>query len=77
MTEQNKLLKSPKHFKQLTDEQLKLIDGITDVSEVVKQMIENIYCEGDIDYRWVSIAKTHFQEGFMAIKRAVARPDCF
>lgn len=25
--------------------------------------------------RWAAIAKTHFDEGYMALKRAVARPD--
>jgi hypothetical protein len=28
----------------------------------------------EVDKRWVSIAKTHFQEGFMAAVRAIARP---
>ena len=28
-----------------------------------------------LDPRWISIAKTHFQEGFMAAVRAVARPN--
>jgi hypothetical protein len=27
------------------------------------------------DPRWASIARTHFQEGFMALNRAVFRPD--
>lgn len=29
----------------------------------------------DVDRRWLAIAKTHFQEGFSALVRAVARPD--
>ena len=29
----------------------------------------------DIDGRWVSIARTHFQQGFMALTRAVTRPE--
>lgn len=27
--------------------------------------------------RWCAIAKTHFQEGLMALTRAVAKPDFF
>lgn len=28
-------------------------------------------------YRWESIAKTHFQQGLMALTRAVTKPDFF
>ncbi len=28
-----------------------------------------------VDARWMSIAKTHMQEGFMAAVRAIARPN--
>lgn len=29
----------------------------------------------DVDGRWVSIARTHFQQGFMALNRAVFQPE--
>lgn len=29
----------------------------------------------DTDKRWMSIAKTHFEEGFSAFVRAVAKPE--
>ena len=34
-------------------------------------------CAGDpdIDQRWLAIARTHFEQGFMALNRAVFRPD--
>ncbi|HWG89116.1 MAG TPA: hypothetical protein VN679_15130 [Candidatus Acidoferrales bacterium] len=28
-------------------------------------------------YRWVAIARTHFQEGMMALVRSIARPEHF
>jgi hypothetical protein len=28
-----------------------------------------------LDYRWLAIAKTHFQEGFTALVRAVTKPE--
>jgi len=37
--------------------------------EAVKHLLEKF------DVRWMSVAKTHFQQGFMAAVRAVARPD--
>jgi hypothetical protein len=32
---------------------------------------------GELDGRWVAIGKTHLQEGFMALTRAVAQPTTF
>jgi len=29
----------------------------------------------DVDGRWAAIAKTHFQEGFMALNRSVFQPS--
>jgi hypothetical protein len=33
-------------------------------------------CQGDsaIDQRWLAVARTHFEQGFMALNRAVFRP---
>lgn len=31
----------------------------------------------DIDHRWLSIGKTHLQQGFMAAIRAIAKPTTF
>jgi hypothetical protein len=30
---------------------------------------------GAVDQRWVAIAVTHFQQGFMALNRAVFQPE--
>lgn len=30
---------------------------------------------GEFDARWVAIARTHFEQGFMAMNRAVFRPQ--
>lgn len=31
----------------------------------------------NVDKRWVAIARTHLQEGFMALTRSVAKPESF
>lgn len=35
--------------------------------------------DGDVRYdpRWLSVARTHFEEGFMALNRAVFQPQRF
>lgn len=35
------------------------------------QLNEYTELKGQIDQRWIAIARTHFEEGFMAAKRAV------
>jgi hypothetical protein len=32
---------------------------------------------GDVDHRWLAIGRTHLQQGFMAVTRAIAKPTTF
>lgn len=49
-------------FKQLEIDLIKIVDMYWDQGAP------------EVDKRWMSVAKTHFQQGFMAAVRAVARP---
>jgi len=31
----------------------------------------------ELDHRWIAIGRTHLQEGFMALTRAIAKPTTF
>ena len=42
--------------------------------EEVLRMIDRLSIDPQIDQRWLAIAKTHIQTGFMAMNRAVFRP---
>lgn len=44
------------------------------VEERLLRMIETLVASGDADKRWLAVAKTFFEEGFMAINRAVFKP---
>lgn len=52
------------HFKQLEESLLREIDAMRDSPG----------SDPRFDQRWLSIAQTHFQEGFMALNRAVFQP---
>ena len=39
--------------------------------------LEIVNAAPDTDKRWVAIARTHLQEGFMALTRAIAKPTTF
>lgn len=63
----------------LTPAERFLITQIKARAEEVSQLLNvieraTIY---DIDRRWLSIGKTHLQEGFMAVIRAIERPEGF
>ncbi len=63
------------------------ISGYTDQTEANKQLVNtnkeieerllrvlDSYMSKDVDKRWVAIARTHFEQGFMAMNRAVFQP---
>ena len=53
-------------FKQDEERLLRKLDGVYDTTEAGMPTY---------DRRWVAVARTHFQEGFMALNRAVFQPQ--
>lgn len=63
-------------YKTLSDEQLAIMKDNKLLEEIVLRQVDNHVRQNgsnELDQRWVSIARTHFQEGFMALSRAVAQ----
>jgi hypothetical protein len=50
------------------------IDTMNELKELEKQVLELVNHMGYADHRWTAIGKTHIQQGFMALVRAIARP---
>ena len=63
--------------KQLTYQDKLLLEQINSYAKGLEVLIESLSHGGTGSKRWVSIAKTHIQEGFMALNRSVANPDNF
>lgn len=77
-------------YKPQTDEKIELVNGFKRDEERLIRVIESMIQARDIgvnaqglvgsdlgptfDPRWLSIALTHFQQGFMALNRAVFKP---
>ncbi|CNJ03413.1 Uncharacterised protein [Yersinia aldovae] len=53
------------------------MEGLTDLGKIVGDYLDEIARHQDIDPRWLAIARTELQQGFMAAKRAVAKPTAF
>lgn len=76
--------KKIKGYRELTTEEKETINGIKTVGEALDELITHLEAQGvDADYplgidkRWLSVGKTHLQQGLMALTRAVAQPTTF
>lgn len=67
-----------KGYRKLTDEQVTAINTFKNIESDLLTKIAQIYnisVNLHLDERWKSIAITHFQQGFMALNRSIAKPD--
>lgn len=63
-------------YRDLTQDEIDLMNRIKEHGETARELLEAVRSK-DIDQRWASIAHTHFQEGYMALVRSVAKPTTF
>jgi hypothetical protein len=61
----------------LTDQQVAAINAVHSFGNDVGRMLDEVASFPDVDMRWLAVARTHLQEGFMFVKRAIARPEGF
>ena len=72
-----------KGYRDLSQEEIDLMNEIKEKAEEVGGLVEKIHQmfldekENNPDPRWISIAKTDLQKGFMALIRSVAKPTSF
>lgn len=64
-------------YRELTEADIEIINELKAKAEEVGAMVEGMTRTGAFDQRWVAIGRTHIQEGFMALVRAVAQPETF
>ena len=73
-------------YRELNDIEISRIDRIKRKAEEVRElckdtavtlpaMVDDTYSVPDP--RWIAIAETHMQQGFMALTRAIAKPTSF
>lgn len=63
-------------YRTLSDEEITTINSVKATGVDVALLIENLK-KTDADPRWIAIASTQLQQGFMALTRAVAKPQGF
>lgn len=65
-----------KGYRELSQEEINLMNLVKGQGEALELLIARIETEA-VDKRWVSIGKTHLQQGLMALTRAIAKPTFF
>ena len=66
-----------KGYRDLNQHEIDLMNEIKQKGAEVGALIDRLQDSGSIDGRWLAIGKTDLQKGFMALTRAVAKPDFF
>ena len=66
-----------KGYRDLSQAEIDLMNKVKQKAEEVGILLEEMQANKDLDQRWVAIAKTDLQKGFMAAVRAVAQPTTF
>ncbi len=66
-----------KGYRDLSQVEINLMNDIKSMAEQVGILADRVKNTDDTDKRWSSIAITDLQTGFMALVRAVARPETF
>ena len=74
MKDQHTMIKG---YRDLSQDEIKVMNAIKQKAEEVGILLEEMQANKDLDQRWVAIAKTDLQKGFMAAVRAVAQPTTF
>jgi hypothetical protein len=64
-------------YRTLSEAEVAAMNEGKAVAEYVGKWIAALEADPSTDKRWVSIGKTHLQQGFMAALRGIAQPTTF
>ena len=56
------------------DDKVTTVNENKQLEETVLKRLDALKADPDIDQRWLAIGRTHIEEGFMSINRAVFKP---
>ena len=64
-------------YRNLTEEEIGFINQVKAEGERVREFMECLEQRTEVDPRWLAIATTDLQKGFMMLTRAIAKPENF
>jgi|HubBroStandDraft_2_1064218.scaffolds.fasta_scaffold314236_2 hypothetical protein len=66
-----------KGYRKLNDTEVQLINSAKEIAIRVGYVCDALDRTSEIDKRWLAIARTQLQQGFMALVRSIAKPETF
>lgn len=64
-------------YRELNESEIGLMNQIKKMANDMGLFMDSLNANENIDKRWLVIAKTDLQKGFMCLIRSIARPDSF
>lgn len=64
-------------YRELSQQEIDAMNSIKELAGAVGILVEELESNPSLDQRWIAIAKTDLQKGFMAAVRSVAQPTTF
>lgn len=61
-------------YRPLSAEAVSRLTGNKRIEETVLRILDVLQQSATVDQRWLAIGRTHIEQGFMAVNRAVTRP---
>ena len=61
-------------YQPVDDEKIMLVAANKQMEELILRALDDLLMTRGSDPRWISIARTHFEEGFMAMNRSIIKP---
>ena len=61
-------------YRPQTTTAVDLVNANKIIEERVLRIIDDLQKHGHGDHRWLAIARTHLEQGFMALNRAIFQP---
>ena len=61
-------------YKPQSDETVQLVNANKQEEELALRNLDSLAERADIDKRWLAIGRTHLEQAYMAINRAIFQP---
>lgn len=61
-------------YKPQSDQAVDLVNSNKRTEESLLRLLDMLRDNGTCDGRWLAIARSHFEEGFMALNRSIFKP---
>lgn len=64
-----------KGYRTQTNDNVSLVNVNKTIEENVLRILDELALNSKVDARWLSIGRTHIEQGFMAVNRAIFKPE--